>query len=280
MKAQFEHISTPEGYSIHAFEYQDKVFDAPWHIHPEHELTYIKSSKGLRYVGNQVTPFDAGDFVLLKGNVPHCWKNPEKNEETAHSIVIQWNDGLFPDLPEFQPIADLITRASHGIRFNTGQFPGLEQRLFTIVHSAPLDRYILFLDLLKEVSKATAYQHICESGFISGLNVQTNQRIEKIICHVKSYYHRPITLSEVSALCNMTEESFSRFFSKAMRKTFSVYLTEYRLTMACKLLIEDDLPVSEIAYSCGFGSMAFFHRKFKQFRQLSPAQYKKYFQTA
>lgn len=277
MKAQFEHISLPDGYSIHAFEYRDKVFDAPWHVHPEHELTYIKSSMGLRYVGNQVNPFEAGDFVLLKGNVPHCWKNPENNPETAHSIVIQWKDGLFPDLPEFQVITDLLTRSSQGILFNAGLFPDLERRLLAIVRSAPLDRYILFLDLLKEIGRLPAYQCICETGFADELNLQTNQRIEKIICYVKAHYHRPVTLAEVSALCNMREESFSRFFSKTMKKAFFTYLTEYRLAMACKLLIDSDQSVSEIAYSCGFGSMAFFHRKFKEYRQSSPSQYKKKF---
>ncbi|HWV66764.1 AraC family transcriptional regulator [Chitinophaga sp.] len=277
MKAQFEHISPPDGYSIHAFEYCDQVFDAPWHVHPENELTYIKGSKGLRYVGNQVNPFEAGDFVLLKGNVPHCWKNPENNSETAHSIVIQWKDGLFPDLPEFQPIADLLARSSHGILLNAGLFPSLEKRLLAIVRSAPLDRYILLLDLLKEICKLPTSQRICEISFANELNLQTNQRIEKIICYVKSHYHKPVTLSEMSALCNMKEESFSRFFSKTMKKAFSTYLTEYRLAMACKLLIDSDLSVAEIAYSCGFGSMAFFHRKFKQHRQSSPFNYKKKF---
>lgn len=277
MKAQFEHISPPDGYSIHAFEYQDKAFDAPWHVHPEHELTYIKSSKGLRYVGNQINSFDAGDFILLKGNVPHCWINPDSHPDTAHSIVIQWKDDLFPDLPEFQPITELLARASRGILFNNSLFAGLEQRLLTIVHSAPLNRYILLLDLLRELSQSPAYQSICELSFADELNTQTNQRIEKIISYVKSHYQEPITLLEVSALCNMREESFSRFFSQTMKKAFSTYLTEYRLTMACKLLIDSNLSVSEIAYSCGFGSMAFFHRKFKQYRQSSPSQYKKMF---
>lgn len=274
MKAQFEHISPPNGYSIHAFEYHNKAFDAPWHVHPENELTYIKSSRGLRYVGNQVNPFEAGDFVLLKGNVPHCWKSPENNPEAARSIVIQWKDGLFPDLPEFQPVTDLLNRSSHGILLKASLFPDLERRLLAIVRSVPLDRYILLLDLLKEICKLPAGQNICEISFTNELNLLTNQRIEKIICHVKSHYHRPVMLSEVAALCNMREESFSRFFSKTMKKTFSTYLTEYRLAMACKLLINSDQSVSEIAYSCGFGSMAFFHRKFKQYRQSSPFQYK------
>ncbi|MBO9732413.1 MAG: helix-turn-helix domain-containing protein [Chitinophaga sp.] len=276
MKAQFEHISPPNGYSIHAFEYRDKAFDAPWHIHPENELTYIGSSKGLRYVGNQVNTFEAGDFVLLKGNVPHCWINPDNHVDIAHSIVIQWNDSLFPDLPEFQAITELLARSSRGILFDASLFTGLEQRLLTIVHSDPLSRYILLLDLLKELSRSPA-QRICELSFADEFNTQTNQRIEKIIGYVKSHYHQPITLLEVSTLCNMREESFSRFFSQTMKKAFFTYLTEYRLTMACKLLIDSSMSVSEIAYSCGFGSLAFFHRKFKQYHQSSPSQYKKMF---
>ncbi len=85
----------PGGYSIQAVQFQIKSFDAPWHVHSVNELTYIVSSKGLRFIGNQVNPFVPGDFVLIKGNVPHCWKNTDDNKEIAHAIVFQWSDEIF-----------------------------------------------------------------------------------------------------------------------------------------------------------------------------------------
>lgn len=51
-------------------------FNAPWHYHPEWEITYIHKSNGMRYVGYHIEPFSEGDLVLLGAGVPHVWKNP------------------------------------------------------------------------------------------------------------------------------------------------------------------------------------------------------------
>jgi AraC-like DNA-binding protein len=270
-------VTLPGGYSIQAFEYQMKAFDAPWHFHKMNELTYIVSSRGLRYVGNQVAPFEAGDFVLLGGNVPHCWKNSDKNEAIAHAIVIQWEDGLFSAFPEFDPVNDLLERSRRGIQFDSSAFSDLEQKLFSIIYSGPLNRYILFISLLNELCETDNFHYICDINFNSEFNIKTNQRLEKIFNFIKSNYHQKISLSEVSELSNMTEQSFSRFFSKTLKKSFFTYLNEYRINMACKQLLESDLPVSEIAYLSGFGSMAFFHRQFRKHQKLSPMHYKKLF---
>ena len=89
MKAQFEKIVTSVDSSFHAFLYENENFDAPWHFHPEYELTYIVKGKGMRYVGNSVQKFEEGDFVLLGSNLPHCWKNQHQYKGTVKSLVFQ-----------------------------------------------------------------------------------------------------------------------------------------------------------------------------------------------
>jgi len=277
MKIQLEHVTLPGGYSIHAFEYQMESFDAPWHVHDVNELTYIVSSSGLRYVGSQVDNFVPGDFVLLKSKLPHCWKNTDDNTETARSIVIQWENKLFGEHPEFQKISDLINRAGKGLKFNEQLFTNLKERLLALVHAEPLKRYVLFVEILQELCETGQYQYICENSFENELNGKTNQRLDKIFKFIKLNAHRPIKLSEISGLCCMTDESFSRFFSKTLKKSFFIYLNAYRVNLACKQLVDSEIPISEIAFMCGFGSMSFFHRQFKKHRNMSSLQYRKLF---
>ena len=73
MKAQFEKITTSRDNSFKAFSYEDRQFDAPWHYHPELELTFIVSSNGLRYVGDSMQKFEEKDLVLLGPDLPHFW---------------------------------------------------------------------------------------------------------------------------------------------------------------------------------------------------------------
>src|SRR5690606_31056527 len=69
MKPMFEHIALPESSSINAFIQKKEEFDYPFHYHAEYELTYILSSRGIRYTGNHFEDFGDNDLVLLGPNL-------------------------------------------------------------------------------------------------------------------------------------------------------------------------------------------------------------------
>jgi AraC-like DNA-binding protein len=78
----------------------------------------------------------------------------------------------------------------------------------------------------------------------------------------------------------MSEEYFSRFFSKSLMKSFFTFLNEYRINRACKLLIETERQVSEICYQVGYESIPFFYRQFKKIKNMPPQSYRVKYQNA
>src|SRR5579862_7480266 len=94
MKARFEKINEPGDNSYKYFSYEIDTFNVPFHYHPEYELTYIASSHGVRYIGNNVSGFSENDLVLIGPNVPHCGKNISKQEEKASAVVFHWKEDL------------------------------------------------------------------------------------------------------------------------------------------------------------------------------------------
>ena len=60
-----EHIPLSGPASLTVREFKEPAFKYPLHQHPEIELTWILKGSGLRYVGDSVEPFHAGDFCLL-----------------------------------------------------------------------------------------------------------------------------------------------------------------------------------------------------------------------
>ena len=72
----------------------------------------------------------------------------------------------------------------------------------------------------------------------------------------------------------MAIPSFCRFFKKRTKTTLSQHLVDARMAHACKLLIELDKPISEIAYMCGYKSNSHFCKVFKDHTTQSPFQYK------
>ena len=88
LKASFEVLRPATGHSFIVSTYNESGFKAPFHFHPEYELTLITAGSGKRYIGSHMAGFAPGDLVLLGPNLPHCWKL-EPADAPAASIVIR-----------------------------------------------------------------------------------------------------------------------------------------------------------------------------------------------
>src|SRR6478736_9778510 len=91
MKPAFESLDTGNQ-SFLVRKFTEKKFSAPYHFHPEYELTLIVRGSGKRYVGSHIQHYAPGDLVLLGSNLPHCWKTENESEGSSQSIVIQFRE--------------------------------------------------------------------------------------------------------------------------------------------------------------------------------------------
>ncbi len=274
MKAVFEKVDAQDESSIVAFQYANENFDAPWHFHPEFELTYIIESSGTRYVGNNISSYEKGDLVLLGPNLPHCWKNDVNTDEKTRSLVIQWTRELIENLPDFRSVLQLCRTAQRGILFKNIDVSTIEE-IREIIDSKSVQRYVKLIGLLHRLSKHTDTEILAGSSYKFDLSNDTNSRIQKVQQYVNENYQSKIRLKEVSDELHMTEQSFSRFFSRVMKRPFFIFLNEYRVNRASRLLVDTELQVNEIGYQCGYDSLPFFYQQFKKFKGYSPLAFRK-----
>jgi len=276
MKPVLEKIEN-NPYSISAYHYKKAGFEAPWHFHPQFEMVYIVEGKGTRYVGNSIEPFEEGDFVIIAKNVPHCWKDAKDYSGNCHSIVVQWMESTLELLPEYNQLSQWLHYAYQGIRFQPMVARKYKHQMEQIVTDSPIARLATFLTLLDKLKNEDLYKLLCNTREEYKLSVTTNDRLNKVYQFIENNYYKKITLSEIAGMINMTSESFSRFFSKTMKKPFFSFLNEYRINKACNLLVETNRSISEICFVCGFDSLPFFHKQFKQYKEITPLQYRKEF---
>ncbi|MCE6991847.1 AraC family transcriptional regulator [Dyadobacter sp. CY323] len=281
MKAHFEQVRPLPENSFKVFLHEVDEFDAPWHYHPEFELTLILNSQGVRYVGNNIENFGEGDLVLLGPNLPHCWKNNYNDHKVARAIVIQWQEQFlgagWVANPEFNHIRRLLQLASQGTRFKQPVSNQIQEMMLRLLDLSPFKKLMQLLEILDLLAEAEEKQLLCEQGFIYPINYEDNQRINLVYNYVRKHYDKKITLNTIASLVHMNEESFSRFFSRIIHKPFFTFLNEYRVNMACKLLIETDMQVAQISYACGYESLPFFYRQFTKFSHMPPLAYRKKF---
>ena len=279
MKAHYKHIPEVESNLFKSLiQRNNKEFDYPWHYHPEYELTYIISGHGVRYVGNNIENFFEEDLVLIGSNMPHCWINAGDQQKSAKALVTYLKEDFFDKTwvqsYEFDGIRRLLSLSDKGIKFDKTVALKLRDSIFELLTLSPLDKLLSLLQILQELAQTNKYHLLCEQGFFYELNSTNNERINIVYKYIQKHYHTKISLADIAAQVNMSEEYFSRFFSKIMHKSFFEFLNEYKINRACKLLIETDRQVSEVCYACGYESIPFFYRQFKKFKDCQPKNYR------
>ncbi len=280
MKALFEKVDIDKADGIHAFQFEKNHFDMPYHFHPEYELTLILESSGIRYVGNNISDFEPGDLVLLGSRLPHCWKNERDHRGPSKSIVIQWSPDIIHHTPLFDPIRQLLQKAQKGLKLPATSEDAIPHLMREIVGSTGIDRYLALVKALSLIATMDDLKYIAGESYSYDLSSSTTTRLEKVQSYVHDHFNEKIKLAEVASNLHMTEQAFSRFFSKAMKKPFFLFLNEYRVNRASRLIFETDLQMSEIAYKCGYESLPFFYKQFKKFKGYTPLEFRKMYRQA
>lgn len=92
----------------------------------------------------------------------------------------------------------------------------------------------------------------------------------------KSYAEDP-SLDQTASTVHVSGAHLSRLFKSELGTSYSRFLTEVKLTHAMNLLLNTNLPISEVAGQCGYQNSNYFCDAFKKVIGLSPLKYRKSF---
>ncbi|HRO47067.1 AraC family transcriptional regulator [Agriterribacter sp.] len=282
MKPHYKPIPSESKLFKVEFQKNTKEFYYPWHYHSELELAFILSGKGVRYVGNSIENFYEEELVLLGSNLPHTWNTTADQEQPVTAIVIYLKEEFFDkswmQSIEFESIRNLAVSMNKGIKVDNGVVMALKQKFFNLLNASPFDKLMILLQILQDLAHNSAFRFLCEQEFTGDLNDTDKTRINAVYNYIQTHYQEQVSLADIASKLNMSEEYFSRYFSKTMKKPFFEFLNEYKINRACKLLIETDKQISEICYASGFESIPFFYRQFKKFKDCQPKTYRMNYQ--
>ena len=99
--------------------------------------------------------------------------------------------------------------------------------------------------------------------------------IAPIVRFIDQNYANKIYLDELSAIINYSKFQLCKCYKALTRGTIVEYINFVRLQHASALLLNSKKSVSEIACDCGFSSLQYFNKIFKQNLGCSPSKYKK-----
>lgn len=124
---------------------------------------------------------------------------------------------------------------------------------------------------------------ILRNGLYKNFNKKTKrtteslQQLKNVLTLLEEKFNEPLTLEDLSKAAGMTPKYFCRFFYQMTNKTPIEYLNYYRIEVACELILNTDLSITNISLDCGFNDASYFIKTFKKYKGLTPKQYVKSF---
>ena len=280
MDAQLEIISACQT-QLFSYKIDTNIWPV-WHFHPEIDILLVLKNSGNLIMGDYMGSFEPGTLVMIGPDLPHSFMPFEEDENDVNKpamICLQFSEESigndFLDKPELNAVKTLFSNCKHGLEFTGKTSKDAAKILHRMADENELLRLASMLQLFDLLSQSQEYRSLASPSYAPSLNNKSAEKIDQIIQYIRENLDQVISLDDAASVVHMGAKSFSRFFKKNTGKTFVQYINEMRIGEACKLLLNTDLSITEVAFEVGYNTLSNFNRRFMENKGLTPRDYRK-----
>ncbi|MBB6632980.1 helix-turn-helix domain-containing protein [Cohnella thailandensis] len=249
------------------------------HFHSYYEVYYLISGSRIYFVKDRTYRVEQGDLVFIDKSVVH--KTLQGAAPEHERMVVHFTDAWLNELAgsDAALLLEPFRQESPVIRLPRSDLRSVDavvRRLLGEIRLKPAGYGLVPPGAVTELLLSTA-RCLQENAHI-GLDGDTSPKHAKIfevVRYLNEHYDETVKLGEIASRFYISPYHLSRAFREVTGFTFSDYLQLTRVKEAQRQLVETDLPIAEIAVSCGFDNFSHFGKTFKKITRQSPRDYRK-----
>ena len=270
-------------YYINEGCYINKVSDGVLeseHTHSFLEIVYIFSGRGMHVIDGDEYPVGPGDALFINYGSTHSFHVLDKMVYTDLLIKPEFiSDSLkgvenafaLLQLDNFKAFDKTVDRDNRIMHFSATERKQIEPLILLAYEEQKGQRpgkelalRSLFNALLILIFRKMALPMKQEIGIGN-----------EMLHYIKNHCGQTITMEELAEANHYNAAYFSRLFKKQTGYTFTEYLTNCRVELACELLRDTKLKVDEIAAMAGFSDRTKFYKIFAERVGMTPHKFRK-----
>ena len=225
----------------------------PLHIHGTYEIYWVLHGSTEIRIGDSRIHMSAGDCAVIFPHVRHGYSSESGTEALmcifSPSLVRSYSrahDGQIPESPCFRPRSVPPECEPENI----------------------YRRKAFLYSVLGELEENTAY--------LSATRGRDEVMTERILAYIDENYSSPdCDLKALSTHLGYDYTYVSKFFSANLSVGFRRFMNLYRIHKAQLLLREEDVTVTEAAFSVGYSSVRNFNYEFLSITGMTPGEYRR-----
>lgn len=249
-------------------------YEMPFHWHKEYEIVLIRKGHFRLMLDNTEITVAAGECIFISSGMIHGGIP----DECVYECLVFDSDILSVPSESCRWYLRQIKRQNLLVTpLITHRTPGLLNainRLFDNMAARKTGYELAVTGCLFEIiGLIFREEHYVSNAENHLTTFKHGQQLKAVFEYIENNYSTPITLQELSQISGMSPKYFCRYFQTIAHRTPMDYLNYYRIEQSCSLLCTTDLPVTSVAYDCGFNDCSYFIKTFKKYKHTTPRQY-------
>ena len=102
-----------------------------------------------------------------------------------------------------------------------------------------------------------------------------SEKFSVVLKYIDNNYMYDISLDQLADVAGYSKYHFSRIFKQYNSMSYLQYINARRTKAAEHLLMDPEMPITEVAMRSGFKSLTTFNRIFKEIKHCTPTDFKK-----
>lgn len=254
------------------------------HWHDFSELVIITSGQGVHNINGTSYTVSAGDVFVISGRTTHFFEDYRYLGISNLMFDPRLLDGMQEYLNRI-PGYHVIFRFEPELRTSGSFNNSLHLSSPDLTNAIRLTSQLDFeLQNRFPGSEAAAVSKLLELAIFLSRSLDNRQNahqpaslshLASLISILESSFHEEWDLHRMAKFCGMSVNTLLRTFHNMLKQSPLQYLTGLRLNAAESMLKSSSLPISQIAFACGFNDSNYFAKCFKKHFKCSPTAFRK-----
>ncbi len=256
----------------------------PYHCHREIEINHFLSGSGTYSITGEPHDIRHGDTYIFTNNVIHRITMIDPTEEMRILKVhfnpeILWNAG---ENSVFRDFLDVIynkdTGSAGDLKINgsslySAQICDILGKMYKeykqqqYKYEEMLSGYLL--DIIVFIMRSSGVEtHNRQHSF----NSENYKAVCRTIDFISSNLSQTLKVSSLAALANMSQNNYLIQFRRFTGTSPYNFILSKRISASVDMLRNETLPITEIAYRCGFNNTVSFNKAFRSIMDKTPSE--------
>lgn len=254
-----------------------------WHYHQYFEVTYVAEGSMECRTPDQVLELNKGDAVFINTGMLHMYQKTSIGPCILYAHIFD-STFLAGTLSSnmYQKYIYPIAK-SHHIQLQPIHSENLHQTLMlealqNMIDLAEKEPFGYEFQLQSQLSQfwcrlLTLTQH--QQPAAPSHSDSDIQRMKGILHYIHENYSHRVTLKDIANAAAVSERECSRCFQRCLQESAISYLNKYRIRVAARMLQEGQGSIQAISQHCGFSSISYFGKQFRDLLGCTPKEYRR-----